>query len=177
MIRKFARPYAKALMEIQPDPAQALRTLGELVQFERARASSADLEELFRNPGFDAETRIRVTRTMSDRLGLSDLSKRIIEVLVRNHRINDLHSIIEAWRGLINQALGVSVAEVRTAHTLAPDEQATLQASLEKRFGRKIELRLSTDASLLGGFIAQVESEVYDASVSGQINKFKASLT
>lgn len=177
MIRKFARPYARALMEIQPDPTQALRTLDELARFERARASSADLEELFRNPGFDAETRIRITRTMGDRLELSDLTKKIIEVLVRNHRINDLSSIIEGWRAMVNQALGVSVAEVRTAHTLAPDEQAGLQASLEKRFGRKIELRLSTDASLLGGFIAQVESEVYDASVSGQINKFKASLT
>lgn len=177
MIRKFARPYAKALTEIQPDPSEALRTVEELVRFERARASSAELEELFRNPGFDAETRIRITRTMSDRLALSDLTKRIIEVLVRNHRINDLRSIIEAWRAMINQMLGVSVAEVRTAHVLAPDEQARLQTSLEKRFGRKIELRLSTDASLLGGFIAQVESEVYDASVSGQINKFKASLT
>lgn len=177
MIRRFARPYAKAMMEIQPDPAEAQRTLEELARFERARSSSPDLEELFRNPGFDAETRIQITRTMGERLGLSDLSKRTIGVLVRNHRINDLGSIIEAWRALINLALGVSVAQVRTAHPLAPEEEAKLQASLEKRFGRKIELRLSTDASLLGGFIAQVESEVYDASVSGQLNKFKESLT
>ena len=177
MIRKFARPYAKALMEIQPDPRAAQQTLEELSRFEAARASSSELEELFRNPAFDAETRIRVATEMSKRLGLSDLAVRIISVLIRNHRANDLGSIIEAWRASVNNALGVAVAKVRTAHPLAAEEQAQLQASLEKRFQRKIELQLSTDPSLLAGFIAQVESEVYDASVTGQLNKFKESLT
>lgn len=177
MIRKFARPYAKALMEVQPDPRAAQATIAELVRFETARASSSELEELFRNPAFDAETRIRVATAMSQRLGLSDLAVRIITVLVRNHRINDLGSIIEAWRESVNKALGVAVAQVRTAHPLAADEQARLQASLEKRFQRKIELQLTTDPSLLAGFIAQVESEVYDASVTGQLSKFKESLT
>jgi F-type H+-transporting ATPase subunit delta len=74
---------------------------------------------------------------------------------------------------MIHQSTGVAVAEVRTAHELQPEEKDILRQSLERRFGRKIELRLSTDPSLLGGFVAQIESEVYDASVNGQLGRIR----
>ena len=40
-----------------------------------------------------------------------------------------------------------------------------------------MELDISTDPKLLGGFVVQIGSEIWDASVAGKINKFRESLT
>ena len=77
---------------------------------------------------------------------------------------------------MIRQATGTLAAQVRTAHRLTDQELKTLRRLLEEKFARKVELEVSVDPALLGGFVAKVESEVYDASVAGKINKFRESL-
>jgi F0F1-type ATP synthase delta subunit len=40
-----------------------------------------------------------------------------------------------------------------------------------------VEVRVSTDPSLLGGFVAKIGSEVYDTSIVGKIHKFREKLS
>ncbi len=87
--------------------------------------------------------------------------------------MNQLGEILEALRQMVNDALGVSVAQVRSAMELDEREKSELQTTLEQRFGEKIDLELQTDPDLLGGFVAQIGSEVYDASVRGRLNKLR----
>lgn len=176
MIRRFARPYARAFMEVIPSPAEAQKAHDELARFESLRRGSAELSEVFASPSVESAAKMNIARTVSSRIGLSALGTKMIEVLVNNHRINDLGSVLEAWQALIHSETGVAVAQVRTAHPLDAAESDKLRQSLEQRFGRKIELRLSVDPSLLGGFIATVESDVYDASINGQIHKIRQSI-
>ncbi|HVR42954.1 MAG TPA: ATP synthase F1 subunit delta [Thermoanaerobaculia bacterium] len=177
MIRRFARPYAKAMMELGGSPQQARALHEELARFEKARAGSPELVELFGNPAVDSDGKVAVAREIATRVGVSALGLRLVEVLVRHHRVNDLDAVLEAWGEMIHEALGISVAEVRTAHALDRGEEASLRSALEAKLGRTVELRLTTDASLLGGFVAQVESEVWDASVRGKLNRFREALT
>lgn len=171
MIRRFARPYARAFMDVAGNPQQAQVILAELASFEKARKSAPDLAELLNNPGVSSDTKQRIATEIGKRLGLSALSAKILEVLVRNQRVNQTGAILEAWRDLINKTLGISVAKVRAAHELSADEQTRLRTALEAKVGRKIELELSTDPTLLSGFVATVESSVYDASMLGQIQR------
>ena len=60
--------------------------------------------------------------------------------------------------------------------TLSDEDRAELQRTLEKKAGRKVEMVLTTDPTLIGGFVAKIGSEVYDASVLGKIDKFRESL-
>ncbi|HYM59816.1 MAG TPA: ATP synthase F1 subunit delta [Thermoanaerobaculia bacterium] len=177
MIRRFARPYARAIMDVcgSPQVAEALRT--ELTRFDEARRSSSDLRDLYANPGIDAAAKLAVTATIAKRLGLTELAVKVLDVLLRNHRLNDLDGILAALAARINQATGTLVAEVRTAHQLTPPEIQKLQSTLEKKFAKRIELQLATDPDLLGGFVAKVGSAIYDASVAGKIAKFRASLS
>jgi F-type H+-transporting ATPase subunit delta len=176
VIRRFARPYARAIMDIMQSPqnAQALGT--ELARFEQARTAARELSELYANPGVDFATKEAVTRTIAQRLKLSDMSVKVLEVLIRNHRINDLGAILEALQSYVNDALNVAVAEVRVAHELDAKERAELQQTLAQKVGRSVELRVTVDPTLLGGFVARIGSEIWDASVVGKINKFRTSL-
>ena len=176
MIRRFARPYAKALSEIVPDPKEAQRLHAELESFEKARAGSSELSGLLANPAVAAETKVSIVNTIAGRLQLSTIPRRTLEVLVKNHRINQLQGILDAWLELINRSLNIAVADVRAAHSLSEAEAAKLREALQKRFGRTVQLKVETDPSLLGGFVATVGNEIYDASVLGQINRFRESL-
>jgi len=67
-------------------------------------------------------------------------------------------------------------ADVRSAKPLSEQEQAELRRTLEKKAGRKVELTIKTDTELIGGLVAKIGSEVFDASVLGKIEKFRESL-
>ena len=177
MIRRFARPYARAIMDVAKTPQAAAAVRDELARFERARAGTGELQEVYANPGIEFDAKAAITRTIAGKLGVGELSARVLEVLIRNHRINNLGSIVEALSEMIRQATGTVAAEVRAAHHLTADEQSVLARTLEQKFGRKVEISVTTDPTLLGGFVAKVGSEVYDASVSGKINRFRESLT
>jgi F-type H+-transporting ATPase subunit delta len=65
---------------------------------------------------------------------------------------------------------------VRSASKLSSKEEADLRAMLERKVGANVDVDITVDASLIGGFVAKIGSEVYDASVSGKIEKFRESL-
>lgn len=177
MIRRFARPYAKAIFEVTGSPEKANAVRAELEGFEQVRAASADLRDLYANPGFDFEAKSAITHTIANRLGMSDLAGKVLDVLTRNRRINDLGSIVEALAEMVRQATGTVAADVRSAQPLSNQDIAELRQTLEKKFGKRVEVKVTTDPSLLGGFVAKVGSEIYDASVAGKIDKLRTSLT
>ena len=177
MIRRFARPYARAIMDAAGSPQKANELRGELMRFADALRGSADLREFYANPAVDEKTKINVTQTLAKKMKASDLAGRTLEVLVRNHRINDLDAIVSALAAYVNKALGVAVAEVRSAKNLNADEIKDLADTLSRKLGKKVELDIRIDPMLLGGFVVKVGSEIWDASVAGKINKFRESLT
>jgi len=176
VIRRFARPYARAAMEVAQSPEKAALLRDDLATFERVRKSSTDLQEMYANPGIDFESKSKVTGAIAKRLGLSDLAVRLLDVLIRNRRINDLSDIVAGLATMIREATGTVAAEVRSASELSPKEEAELRAMLERKVGAKVDVDITVDASLIGGFVAKIGSEVYDASVSGKIEKFRESL-
>jgi F-type H+-transporting ATPase subunit delta len=176
MIRRFARPYARAIMDAAGTPAKANEVRGELMSLAAALRISQELRDFYRNPAVELERKLTVTQQIARKAKVSDLAAKVAEVLVRNHRINDLDAILEALAAYVNNALGVAVAEVRSAKSLGPDEIRDLADTLSKRVGKKVELDIRTDPKLLGGFVVKIGSEIWDASVAGKINKFRESL-
>jgi F-type H+-transporting ATPase subunit delta len=176
VIRRFARPYARAVMDVVQSPEKVNAIRHELERFEQVRKSSPELQELYANPGIEHEAKVKVTAALAKRLALSDMALKILGVLIGNHRMNDLESIVEAIAEMVREATNTVAAEVRSAHPLSDEDQAVLRQALEKKAGRKVEMMVTTDATLIAGFVAKIGSEVYDASVLGKIDRFRESL-
>jgi F-type H+-transporting ATPase subunit delta len=177
LIRRFARPYAAAIMQVAGTPEAARKVYDELVRFDRARRSSNELQEVFANPGIEASAKLAIASAIGGKLGLSALTTKVLEILINNHRINDLGAIAEGLSIMIHSALDIVVAEVSTAHELNAGEVRDLTAALEKKTGKTVEVQLKTDATLLGGMVARIGSEIFNASVSGRIEKLRHNLT
>lgn len=177
MIRSFARPYARAILDVAGSTDDAASLLAEIATFGDALATSEDLRGVFATPGIELERKESLVREIASRLGLSDLALRTLIVLTRNRRINDVGAILDALTALINEKRGIVIAEVVAAEELDEAGKSRLAKALSKRFGREVELRLSTDPTLLGGFVAKLESEVYDASVRGRMTRMRESVS
>jgi F-type H+-transporting ATPase subunit delta len=176
MIRRFARPYARAAMEVAKTPENAATLRDELTQFEQVRKSSGELQLMYANPGIEHASKTKVTAAIAKRLELSGLTIRLLDVLIQNRRINDLSDIVAGLATMIREATGTVAADVRSASKLSSKEEGELRAMLEKKVGAKIDLDVIVDPALIGGFVAKIGSEVYDASVAGKIEKFRESL-
>jgi F-type H+-transporting ATPase subunit delta len=176
IVRRFARPYAKAIIDVAGSAEAANKLRGELLPFAAALRTSSDLRELYANPGIELDAKLEITKRLASRMKVSELAQKVLEVLVRNHRINDLEMILAAVASFVNEALGVAVAEVRSAKHLSPDEMQDLARVLGKKTGKRVELDIRTDPRLLGGFVAKIGSEIYDASVIRKIDRFRESL-
>ena len=78
---------------------------------------------------------------------------------------------------MIRDATGVAVARSALAPASShAGRDASCGRCSSRRSGEKVELDVTIDPALLGGFVAKIGSEVYDASVAGKIKKFRESL-
>ena len=176
MIRRFAGAYARAIMDVAQSPQKGAELRDQLTGFEQVRKSSKDLQDMYANPGIDFDSKNKVTAAIAQRLALSELAIRLLDVLIRNRRINDLGDIVAGLATMIREATGTVAAEVRSASPLSEKEESELRAMLERKVGAKVDIDVTIDPALIGGFVAKIGSEVFDASVSGKIDKFRESL-
>src|ERR1051325_113835 len=111
MIRRFARPYARAIMDVIKSPEKANEIRNELARFDEARRASTELQDVYANPGIELNAKVGITQSIAKRLGLSEMSLKILDVLLRNHRINDLGAIVEAVAEMVRQQTGTVAAD------------------------------------------------------------------
>src|SRR5438552_15081057 len=96
-----------------PEKANAIRF--ELARFDDVRKSSGDLQELYPNPGIEHDAKLKVTTTIGKRLGLSDMTMKVLGVLIGIHRMNVIDSFVVALAEMVLTATETLVAEVRSS--------------------------------------------------------------
>src|SRR3954465_1885704 len=171
MIRRFARPYARAAMEVAKTPENAATLRDELTQFEQVRKSSGELQLMYANPGIEHASKTKVTAAIAKRLGLSDFAVRLLDVLIQNRRINDLSDIVAGLAKMIREATATGGAEGGSGGALSSKEEGELRAMLERKVGAKVDLDVTVDPQLIGGFVAKIGSGGYAAPDAGTTEK------
>ena len=176
MSRRFARPYAKALLATAAGDDAAKDVRRQLRLFVEAAEQVPGLNKMASNPAIPAEVKERVLAEVCGILELERLARSFLLLLMKNYRLIHLEAILEAFDQILNRRLGVVTAEVTSAQPLDEDRRVRLQAVLARILQQDVELTLRTDPKLLGGFVARIGSYRYDASVDGQLGRLAASL-
>ena len=172
----IARPYAEALYKACTGAAGVdLGSVAAWVDELAAIAANPQLRQLADNPKV---TRAQVLELIASvRQGLPEMALNFLRVLVENGRLQALPEIAAQFHVLVNQSRGSSDAVVHSAFALDAAALSDLTVVLEKRFGRKLNLSVQTDESLIGGIRVVVGDEVLDTSVKARLEQMKAALT
>ena len=168
-----ARPYAEALFRVAQngDMNAWSAIVSELAQI----GASPDVQAFANNPNV---TQAQLADTIASlvKSPLNAEAKNFISMLAENGRVVLLTHIAAQFNELKNAHEGAADAHVFSAFDLAPAQVAQLAASLEKKFGRKLNPTVTVDPSLIGGVRVVVGDEVLDTSVRAKLQKMHAAL-
>ena len=170
----IARPYAEALFKaVGGDDAKALASqleaLGQV-------AAEPQLRQFADNPKASAT---QVFDLMAGVAGVSLAPKigNLLRTVIDNGRLSALPEVAAQFRVLVNTSTGVSDALIVSAYPLDAAQLADTVATLEKRFGRKLNATVQVDESLIGGIRVAVGDEVLDTSVKARLEQMKVALS
>jgi F-type H+-transporting ATPase subunit delta len=170
----IARPYAEALFRVAK--GADLATWSNLVAEMAQVAANPDLQAFAHNPKI-ADADVESTFLSAIKSPVSAEAKNFISMLIENGRLALLPEIDVQFQVLKNTLEGAADAEIVSAFDLSTTQVSELTATLEKKFGRKLNPLVTVDPSLIGGVRVVVGDEVLDTSVRAKLQQMQLALT
>lgn len=175
-----ARPYAKAVFGIA-------REAGNLAGWAGAIAAAATVvtdraaKDFLARPGLTARERAGfvgdVCADLHEAAVLrTEVGKAFLELLAENDRLAALGEIAAQFNALKDRAENRIKVTLVSASAVDGKQAASVAEALERRHGRKVELRLEVDAALLGGAVVRADDMVIDGSVQARLKRLAETL-
>ncbi|MDQ6618602.1 MAG: F0F1 ATP synthase subunit delta [Pseudomonadota bacterium] len=170
----IARPYAEAAFRLAADD-NALPAWSELLRFLGTLVTEPRVASALDNPKLGTPEKESLLLTIAgDRV--SGMGRNFVRVLVEADRVTLLPEISRLFDELKSHAEGVAHAVIDTAFPLDDAQVRDITASLQRRFGKKIEAAVNVDRTLIGGVRIAVGDTVIDGSVRAKLNAMHVQL-
>ena len=172
-IATIARPYAEALYK------SAKADLDGVAQWLDALAAVAANPQLLQfadNPRVAHQDVFDVVCDVA-KVQLPPAAQNFLRTVIENGRLAALPEIATQFRVLKNAQSGLSDAVVYSPFPIPAATLGDVAGALEKRFGRKLNVTVQEDPSLIGGIRVVVGDEVLDTSVKARLEQMKVALT
>ena len=163
--------YARALVDLADKAGRLEKVAAGLEQLNTLCLGHDELQAVIRHPGFSVEQRTGIFNELMTRLGLDDLLRPFLGLIIEKGRLPALAGICQAVQNLTDDKLGRVRAFATSARPLSPAHCDAVAAVLEKRVGYKVVLETEVDASLIAGLQVQLGSELFDGSVKGRLDR------
>ena len=170
----IARPYAEALYQVAKK--HDVKAWGQTLDALALVAQDADLRSFADNPKVTAE-QVYAVVTAASKQTLAPELQNFLRTVIDNGRLSALPAVVDQFHVLANAAAGVADAQIFSAYPIEPAQLADVVATLEKRFGRKLEAHVQLEPALIGGIRVVVGDEVLDTSVKARLDRMKVALT
>ena len=172
----IARPYAEALFKASSKNGTDRNGTVAWVEELAAIAADPQLRQLADSPKVTAEQVLGIITGVASS-ALPDAARNFLRVVIENGRLDALPEVAAQFRGIVNSLNGSSDAVVYSAFPIGDAALTDIGGTLEKRFGRRLNLTVQIDESLIGGIRVVVGDEVLDTSVKSRLEQMKAALT
>ena len=173
IISNIAKRYARAFFGIAREDGLYEKYYNELTLFSSIIKESKDLKELLLNPVFGQDEKRAVVDSLLKKTDISNVTANFLRLLVDKRRIGILPDIESCYRKFMDDTLKKIRVDVKTAFPLSAELSEKLQKRMEDLTGRKVEMAVSEDASLLGGIVVGVGDTLYDGSIKTQLHNVR----
>ena len=169
----IARPYAEALFRVAK--SGNLAAWSDLVSEMAAVAALPDVKSFAANPKISDQQVIDTFLSLL-KSNVTPEAKNFVATVVENGRLSLLPEIGKQFHELKNSSEGAADVEITSAYEMTDAQVKDLLATLEKKFGRKLNPTVKVDNSLIGGVRVAVGDEVLDTSVRAKLQKMYVAL-
>jgi len=134
--------------------------------------ASRDLQLMLANPIIKPHVKLAVLEEIfKDKINSESLN--FLKFLVEKGRENLLESIAKKFLELRDEYFGIVNIKIISAIELDENQVSQLKNKFEKILQKKVRLNFTIDNSVLGGFVAEVNDTVFDASLKHQLDILK----
>jgi len=175
-VASLAERYAAALFELADERHALDAVAGDLRELRTMLHKSHDLARLLRSPVLSREDQAKAVAALSERAGLSELTRDFLGAVAGNRRLFAVPAIIEAYLNQLAERRGEVTAEITTAQPLNETQQNTLAEQLRRAVGRRVTVDLRVDPSLHGGMIVKVGSRMIDGSLKSRLHRLQLAM-
>ncbi len=172
-IPEVAKRYAKATFDLAEAENLSEAVLKDLTILKKIIIDNAELNRLISSPTFTSTDQLNVMNEIFKKQDISVLVKNLVNVLIRNRRINLLVSVINAYDLIMKSNSGEIIAEVITAAELKDDQKLEIVSNLKKMTGKEIQIQSKVQPEIIAGIKVKIGSQMIDASVSTKLNNLK----
>ncbi len=164
--------YAEALFRIVRAEGELDRVEDELFRFGKLLESHHELKRALSDQSIDRAQRAKLLEELlADKVSPHTLG--LVTFVVDQGRGRHLPKILEQLSSLAAEARSAVVAEVRSAVPLDAGQQEELARALSKATGKKVEVKVIVDPSVIGGIVARVGDTVIDGTVRRRLEQLK----
>ena len=165
----LARPYAKALFS----SAVESNTIDEMALELKTMAMSSMTEEVINtieNPVLSRQEVVDILLKLFEE-SVSNTSKKLIEVLAENKRLNLLETIYETYQELLEAHKEQKSVEVFVAVEPGEEAKENIEQKLKLTYGKDANIFFSKDPTMMGGLSIKIGDETLDLSIKGKVKK------
>ncbi len=164
--------FAAALLDVARTTDDPASSVDEIYRAARGLASDASLVEALSDVRIPGE---RKQAIVDDLLGsrASGITVAAMGFLVAAGQATRLDDIAARLAEMAADAEGEVVAEVRSASELTDEQVTRLTSALERKTGKKIQVKVVVDPTVMGGLVAKVGDTVLDGSVQHRFEELR----
>jgi F-type H+-transporting ATPase subunit delta len=175
-VNALTKRYAKALVELGSEQEMVEAYGQELAGVKSLFSSEKFLCMILESPSFPMEKKSAILTELGDSMCLSDGTKRFLGLLLSKGRLKYLPQIEAQYKDFADELSGVLGAHIISASKLNQNQKRAIGSGLGKKTGKKIELTVSVDSSLIGGLQARVGGKIFDGSIRTQLKRIEDKL-
>lgn len=169
--KKIAKRYARAFLHGEAKTDEIDKLIEEVRELDLAMQADDAFRSFMTSPVYAKERKRKVMHDLAEKLGFSQLTRSLIDILIKKDRIGIVADVYEELRSVSDRLHERVRVTLTTAHEPTAEELADMTARISAYFGRTAVVDRTGDESLIGGFIIEGEGKRIDMSIRGQIER------
>ncbi len=170
-----AKRYGQALLQIGQEKNCIDKYQEDLKLVADTLAENAGLEEILISQTISSDRKKAIVKQIfADKVDAIIVN--FLYVVIDKNREEFIADIYNTYCIYADEVRNIAYADVVSAYPLTAEQEAALSAQLASASGKKVNLNVSVDESLLAGMVVTFGDKVYDGTVGARLAGLKDKL-
>ncbi len=172
---RVASRYARSVFDLAIELKKVDIVYADMLVLDQVCKDNRNLVTLLKNPIVRYDFKLRILRKVFDK-HVDELTLKFFDLICRKNRSNMLPEVSKVFVMLFHDYKGIIKADISSAVKLSAAIKKEFEGIVTKATGKKVELDLSVDESLLGGYVLEIGDNQIDNSLKSKLNNLRREL-
>ena len=167
--------YAKAILDLATSKNVANDVSNDMFSITNTISGNQELSSFIQNPTIKVE--VKENALLEVFANTNQVTKSLFHLLFENKRFEILNATAIEYNKLFDEINGIEVAQVTIVIAMDADLEAKVKAKIATFSDKKVTIKNTVDASIIGGFILKIGDKQYNASIANRLQVLKRELS